>query len=185
VADALTKLAAAEVIQVLVNAMKGCLPTRAVARRTSVTPGPANRGDIAGDGPTPCPAGAAAPAHRESAQGRRPDGGHGCTSGPSVPPIAAELPEDILHPGLPADRPMWKNLLEAMYRRWSALHNVPRIPEIMKKYEGAWHTIYAAFVRHHQLTDRDLQRVFDDVFSHDLDCKLLLPPSIASAVRAA
>ena len=51
VADALTKLATANVIQVLVNAMDGRLPTRTMAHRTSVTPGPANRGDIAGDGP--------------------------------------------------------------------------------------------------------------------------------------
>ena len=50
VADALTKLATANVIQVLVNAMDGCLPTRIIAHRTSVTPGPANRIDIAGDG---------------------------------------------------------------------------------------------------------------------------------------
>ena len=49
VADALTKLATANVIQVLVNAMDGRLPTRTVAHRTSVTPGLANRGDIAGD----------------------------------------------------------------------------------------------------------------------------------------
>ena len=55
VADALTKLAAAEVIQVLIEAMTGNFPTRAVAHRTSVTPGPANRGDIAGDGPAPVP----------------------------------------------------------------------------------------------------------------------------------
>ena len=53
VADALTKLATASVIQVLVNAMDGCLPTRIIAHRTSVTPGPAYRGDIAGDGPSP------------------------------------------------------------------------------------------------------------------------------------
>ena len=51
VADALTKLATANVIQVLVDAMDGRLPTRTMAHRTSVTPGPANRGDIAGDGP--------------------------------------------------------------------------------------------------------------------------------------
>ena len=51
VADALTKLATANVIQVLVNAMDGHLPTRTMAHRTSVTPGKANRGDITGDGP--------------------------------------------------------------------------------------------------------------------------------------
>ena len=113
VADAMTKLAAPEVMQVLVDAMKGCLLTGAVAHRTSVTPGPANRGDIAGDGPAPRPA------------------GHGCTSGPSVPPVATELPDDILNPGLATDHPMWRKLLEAMYRRWSALHNVPRIHEIL------------------------------------------------------
>ena len=48
----MTKLATASVIQVLVNAMDGCLPTRIIAHRTSATPGPANRGDIAGDGPS-------------------------------------------------------------------------------------------------------------------------------------
>jgi len=128
---------------VLVNAMKGCFPTRASAHRTSVTPGPANRGDIAGDGPPPCP---------------------------------AELPEDILHPALPADHPMWKNLLEAMYRLWSALHNVPRIPEILNKYQGSWHTLYAAFVRHHKLTNRDVLRVFDDVFGDDLAPPPRAPP---------
>ena len=51
VADALTKLATANVIQVLVNAMGGHLPNRTMAHRTSVTPGKANRGDITGDGP--------------------------------------------------------------------------------------------------------------------------------------
>lgn len=51
VADALTKLATANVIQVLVDAMDGRLPTRTIAHLTSVTPGPANRGDVAGDGP--------------------------------------------------------------------------------------------------------------------------------------
>ena len=53
VADALTKLASAGVIQVLVDAMNGCLPTRTIAHPTSVTPGPDNRGDIAGDDPLP------------------------------------------------------------------------------------------------------------------------------------
>ena len=47
----MTKLATANVIQVLVNAMDGHLPTRTMAHRTSVTPGKANRGDITGDGP--------------------------------------------------------------------------------------------------------------------------------------
>ena len=51
VADALTKLATANVIQVLVNAMDGHLPTRTMAHRTSVMLGKANRGDITGDGP--------------------------------------------------------------------------------------------------------------------------------------
>ena len=51
VADALTKLATANVIQVLVDAMDGRLPTRTMAHRTSVTLGKADRGDIAGDGP--------------------------------------------------------------------------------------------------------------------------------------
>ena len=51
VADALTKLASANVIQVLVNAMDGHLPIRTMAHRTSVTLGKANRGDITGDGP--------------------------------------------------------------------------------------------------------------------------------------
>ena len=50
VADALTKLANANVIQVLVDAMDGRLPIRIIPHRTSVTPGPANRSDIAGDG---------------------------------------------------------------------------------------------------------------------------------------
>ena len=102
VADALTKLASAGVIQVLVAAMNSRLPTRTVAHRTSVTPGPANRCDIAGHGPPPCP---------------------------------ADIPEDIFHLGLPADHPDWAKLLEAMYRRWSALHTVPRIPEILTKYK--------------------------------------------------
>ena len=51
VADTLTKLATADVIGVLLAAMDSQLPTRTMANRTSVTPGPANRGDIAGDGP--------------------------------------------------------------------------------------------------------------------------------------
>ena len=51
VPDALTKLATANVIQVLFNAMDGHLPTRTMAHRTSVTLGKANRGDITGDGP--------------------------------------------------------------------------------------------------------------------------------------
>eukprot|EP00974_Lingulodinium_polyedra_P047623 4570766-Lingulodinium_polyedra.AAC.1 len=51
VADTLTKLATSEVISVLLAAMNSQLPTRTMANRTSVTPGPANRGDIAGDGP--------------------------------------------------------------------------------------------------------------------------------------
>ena len=131
VADAMTKLAAADVVQVLISAMNGCLPTRAIAHKTSVTPGPANRGDIAGDG---------------------------------LPPLPAAIPEDILHPGLPADHQMWANLLEAMYRKWSALHNVPRIPAILTKYKGNWHTLYAAFVRHHNLSNHELQRVVDEVF---------------------
>ena len=44
VADALTKLAAREVISVLLAAMNSQLPALAAASRTSVTPGPANRG---------------------------------------------------------------------------------------------------------------------------------------------
>ena len=55
VADALTKLATAEVIQLLIRAMEGYLPTKAAAHRTSVTPGRANRSDMAGDGPGPRP----------------------------------------------------------------------------------------------------------------------------------
>ena len=47
----MTKLATTNVIQVLVNAMDGHLPSRTMAHRTSVTPGKANRGDITGDGP--------------------------------------------------------------------------------------------------------------------------------------
>ena len=78
----------------LLDAMDGRLPTRAVAHRTSVTPGPANRGDIAGDGP---------------------------------PPVPVALPDHLAHPGLPKDHPMWADLLEAMYRKWSSLRNVPRI----------------------------------------------------------
>ena len=53
VADSLTKLATREVIQVLLAAMDSQLPALTAACRTSVTPGPANRGDIAGDGPSP------------------------------------------------------------------------------------------------------------------------------------
>ena len=51
VADVSTKLATANVIQVLFNAMDGHLPTRAMAHRTSVTLGKANREHITGDGP--------------------------------------------------------------------------------------------------------------------------------------
>ena len=51
VADALTKLATPDVFQLLIDAMEGRLPTVTVAHTTSVTPGPQNRGDIAGDGP--------------------------------------------------------------------------------------------------------------------------------------
>ena len=51
VADALTKLATANVIQILIDAMDGRLPTRTITHRTSVSPGRANRSDEAGDGP--------------------------------------------------------------------------------------------------------------------------------------
>ena len=53
IADCLTKLATSPVIQVLLDAMQGSLPTlsRQPRHKTSVTPGPQNRGDIAGDGP--------------------------------------------------------------------------------------------------------------------------------------
>ena len=51
VADALTKLATANVIQILLDAMDGRLPTRTITHRTSVSPGRANRSDEAGDGP--------------------------------------------------------------------------------------------------------------------------------------
>ena len=44
VADALTKLAGGEVIAILLAAMDSQLPARTAACRTSVTPGPANRG---------------------------------------------------------------------------------------------------------------------------------------------
>ena len=53
VADALTKLATAKVIQVLIEAMESRIPTTVRAHLTSATPGPAGRGDIAGDGPAP------------------------------------------------------------------------------------------------------------------------------------
>ena len=51
VADALTKLAGGEVITILLTAMDSRLPTRLPGHSTSATPGPSNRGDIAGDGP--------------------------------------------------------------------------------------------------------------------------------------
>ena len=51
VADALTKLATANVIQILIDAMDGRLPTRTITHRTSVSPGRANRSDEAGEGP--------------------------------------------------------------------------------------------------------------------------------------
>ena len=51
VADALTKLATPDVLQLLIDAMGGRLPTVTVAHTTSVILGPQNRGDIAGDGP--------------------------------------------------------------------------------------------------------------------------------------
>ena len=51
VADALTKLATSDVLQLLIDARDGRLPTTMVAHTTSVTPGLQNRGDIAGDGP--------------------------------------------------------------------------------------------------------------------------------------
>ena len=51
VADAMTKLATSEVIQVLIDAMEGHLATSVVAHATSTTPGPRNSGDIAGYGP--------------------------------------------------------------------------------------------------------------------------------------
>ena len=130
VADTLTKLATAEVIPVLTDAMSGILPARVMAHRTSVSPGPANRGDIAGDGP---------------------------------PPTPAYLPQHIVHPGLPTEHPMWTTILEVMHRKWSSLHNVPRIPEILKRYEGQWPTLYAAFIQHHRLTNHQVQRVFDEV----------------------
>lgn len=126
VTDGLTKLAAAEVLQMLLHAMAGNFPTRTAAHRTSVSPGPANRGDIAGDGPP-------------------------------------QIPVELAHPGLPTDHPTWKELLEAMYRKWSSLHNVPRIPEILDKYEGNLPGLYAAFVDHHQLSNRELQEVIDEV----------------------
>ena len=44
VADSLTKLATGEVIGVLLAAMDSQLPALTAARRTSATPGPANRG---------------------------------------------------------------------------------------------------------------------------------------------
>ena len=76
IADCLTKLATNAVIQVLLDAMDGVFPERTVEQqdsgarraehqgseqgavkqdhhRTSVSPGPWNRGDIAGDGPAP------------------------------------------------------------------------------------------------------------------------------------
>ena len=52
VAESLTKLATSEVIGVLLAAMDSQLPALTAACRTPVTPGPANRGDIAGDGPS-------------------------------------------------------------------------------------------------------------------------------------
>ena len=51
VADALTKLATPDVLQVLIDAMEGRLPGTVIAHTTSVSPGLQNRGDIAGDGP--------------------------------------------------------------------------------------------------------------------------------------
>ena len=47
----MTRLAARKVINVLLAAVDSQLPALAAACRTSVTPGPANRGDNAGDGP--------------------------------------------------------------------------------------------------------------------------------------
>ena len=54
VADSLTKLAAREALAVLLAAMDSQLPALTAACRTSVSPGPANRGGIAGDGPSSC-----------------------------------------------------------------------------------------------------------------------------------
>ena len=51
VADAMTKLATPDVIEVLIQAMEGKLPSASVPIRTSVSTGPQNRGDMAGDGP--------------------------------------------------------------------------------------------------------------------------------------
>ena len=50
-ADALKKLATANVTQVLASAKDGHLSNLTIAHRTSVTPGKSNRGDITGDGP--------------------------------------------------------------------------------------------------------------------------------------
>ncbi len=57
---------------------------------------------------------------------------------------------------------MWADLLEAMYRKWSSLRNVPRIPEILETYQGKWHTLFAAFINHHKLSKHDVQTLSSD-----------------------
>ena len=55
IADALTKLATADVMQVLINSMKGHLPAAILSQDTSTTPGPGNQGDVTGDEPATMP----------------------------------------------------------------------------------------------------------------------------------
>ena len=132
IADALTKLATADVIRVLVEAMEGRMPTRTSAHRTSVTPGSQNSGDIIGDG---------------------------------APPTAAEIPANIHHPQLPHHHPLWHDLLEAMYRRWSAVPT-HQLPEILSKYGENLPCLYTAFVRLHRLCNLELARVVQEVTRH-------------------
>jgi len=101
VADGLTKLATADVLAALRQVMDGILPTIAAAHRTSVTPGPQNRSDCAGDGPGPTlprPATAAAAAPAATA---------------AAPPAADTnpWPSDVVDPQLPPGHPLWKLLI--------------------------------------------------------------------------
>ena len=97
VADTLTKLAAREVVSVLLAAMDSQLPAITAACRTSVTPGPANRGDIAGDGPGFSPK-AANKAHPRTARSLSPSLQPWARSQPPGPGCSAEM-------SAPSERP--------------------------------------------------------------------------------
>eukprot|EP00959_Pyramimonas_sp_CCMP1952_P081702 1706794-Pyramimonas_sp.AAC.1 len=115
VADALTKLATPEVIKVLIDAMEGQLPSTVAAHASSVTPGRANRSDMAGDGPsTPHPA-----------QPPRP----GAAAAQGGPGGGTVMFEGIVHPDVPRDHPVWGELLRAMCEKWIPGSDLTSLPE--------------------------------------------------------